>query len=74
MLVLRAWHLVILTMYEVIIENLLFQDRDSNLTVPARWEDRNLRKYLNKPDVGTYLQTYKYHVTFTSEYGHYIST
>ncbi|XP_035458458.2 uncharacterized protein LOC118281827 [Spodoptera frugiperda] len=26
-------------------------DRGSNLTVPARWEDRNLRKYLNKPDV-----------------------
>lgn len=25
-------------------------DRDSNLTVPARWEDRNLRNYLNKPD------------------------
>ncbi|XP_026328378.1 uncharacterized protein LOC113236493 [Hyposmocoma kahamanoa] len=27
------------------------KDRDSNLSVPARWEDRNLRKYLNKPDV-----------------------
>ncbi|GBP45058.1 hypothetical protein EVAR_23534_1 [Eumeta japonica] len=27
------------------------EDRDSNLTVPARWEDRNLRNYLNKPDV-----------------------
>lgn len=25
--------------------------RDSNLSVPARWEDRNLRNYLNKPDV-----------------------
>ncbi|CAH0626839.1 unnamed protein product [Chrysodeixis includens] len=34
-------------------QNALFActDRDSNLTVPARWEDRNLRKYLNKPDV-----------------------
>lgn len=32
--------------------NALFEcsDRESNLTVPARWEDRNLRKYLNKPD------------------------
>ncbi|OWR45634.1 uncharacterized protein LOC116765597 [Danaus plexippus] len=27
------------------------KDRDSNLTVPARWEDRNLRNYLNKPNV-----------------------
>ncbi|XP_047527138.1 uncharacterized protein LOC125064235 [Vanessa atalanta] len=27
------------------------KDRDSSLSVPARWEDRNLRNYLNKPDV-----------------------
>ncbi|XP_060801158.1 uncharacterized protein LOC106143566 isoform X1 [Amyelois transitella] len=27
------------------------KDRDSNLSVPARWEDRNLRAYLNRPDV-----------------------
>ncbi|KAI8429256.1 hypothetical protein MSG28_007770, partial [Choristoneura fumiferana] len=26
-------------------------DRDSNLTVPARWEDRNLRNYLTKPGI-----------------------
>ncbi|XP_026740046.1 uncharacterized protein LOC113502602 [Trichoplusia ni] len=34
-------------------QNALFActDRGSNLTVPARWEDRNLRKYLNKPEV-----------------------
>ncbi|KAL4703997.1 hypothetical protein ACJJTC_018037 [Scirpophaga incertulas] len=31
-------------------QNALFacKDRDSNLSVPARWEDRNLRNYLNK--------------------------
>ncbi|XP_045493019.1 uncharacterized protein LOC123692325 [Colias croceus] len=27
------------------------KDRDSNLSVPARWEDRNLRNYLNRPAV-----------------------
>ncbi|CAH0729015.1 unnamed protein product, partial [Brenthis ino] len=27
------------------------KDRDSSLSVPARWEDRNLRNYLNKHDV-----------------------
>lgn len=27
------------------------KDRDSNLSVPARWEDRNLRNYLNKPSI-----------------------
>ncbi|KAJ2946856.1 hypothetical protein O0L34_g16185 [Tuta absoluta] len=34
-------------------QNALFacKDRESNLSVPARWEDRNLRKYLNKPDI-----------------------
>ncbi|RVE47238.1 hypothetical protein evm_008106 [Chilo suppressalis] len=34
-------------------QNALFscKDRDSNLSVPARWEDRNLRTYLNKPGV-----------------------
>ncbi|XP_028171102.1 uncharacterized protein LOC114360562 [Ostrinia furnacalis] len=34
-------------------QNALFscKDRDSNLSVPARWEDRNLRNYLNKPTV-----------------------
>ncbi|XP_045764723.1 uncharacterized protein LOC123866960 [Maniola jurtina] len=33
--------------------NALFacKDRDSNLSVPARWEDRNLRNYLNKETV-----------------------
>ncbi|KAM3961588.1 LOW QUALITY PROTEIN: uncharacterized protein ACR2FA_004305 [Aphomia sociella] len=32
-------------------QNALFacKDRESNLSVPARWEDRNLRAYLNKP-------------------------
>ncbi|XP_014358628.2 uncharacterized protein LOC106710951 [Papilio machaon] len=34
-------------------QNALFacKDRESNLSVPARWEDRNLRTYLNKHDV-----------------------
>ncbi|XP_073951770.1 uncharacterized protein [Choristoneura fumiferana] len=34
-------------------QNALFacKDRDSNLTVPARWEDRNLRNYLTKPGI-----------------------
>ncbi|XP_063621247.1 uncharacterized protein LOC134793566 [Cydia splendana] len=34
-------------------QNALFacKDRESNLTVPARWEDRNLRNYLNKPGI-----------------------
>lgn len=34
-------------------QNALFacKDRDSNLTVPARWEDRNLRNYLNLPSI-----------------------
>lgn len=34
-------------------QNALFacKDRDSNLTVPARWEDRNLREYLSNPDI-----------------------
>ncbi|KAJ0179688.1 hypothetical protein K1T71_004279 [Dendrolimus kikuchii] len=27
------------------------KDKDSNLTVPLRWEDRNLRNYLNKPEI-----------------------
>lgn len=33
----------------------ILQDRDSNLTVPARWEDRNLRNYLNNTGIGNYL-------------------
>ncbi|VVC88523.1 unnamed protein product [Leptidea sinapis] len=32
-------------------EPLKRQDRSSNLSVPARWEDRNLRNYLNSPKV-----------------------
>ncbi|XP_004924799.1 uncharacterized protein LOC114243533 [Bombyx mandarina] len=30
------------------------KDRDSNLTVPARWEDKNLRNYLNKKSIKKY--------------------
>lgn len=47
----------------------LFQDRDSSLSVPARWEDRNLRNYLTKQDVGKFVFEMEAKITSFDIYG-----
>lgn len=50
------------------IEILKFQDRESHLTAPERWEDKNLREYLNGSGIGWYFSIMFQYLNFQYTY------